>query len=714
MEKFYQAAQFGALLPKGEFFGALIKTHNQQANGLFKLFYYAKNFDVFQRCVSWARMNVNEAMFVYALDLAVTHRNDLQYLVLPSIYEIFPQNFFNSKFVYQAEKFNYDVWSKLVMYEKEFKDFLYKDYANQFKNLDNHHYFYTKDWKMWQWWKMMGLGQHWYTDDRVFLRNTNGQLFEKDTKYQEVLRDVKVFYMPVDYTRDIDIFNDETKLSYFTEDLELNTFWYNFNMDYAFFLDSKTFGLNKDRRGEQWLYVVRQLLARYYQERLSNGLGEIPDFNFFGQIEDGYDPQLTYYNGIGYSYRKNYYEVAEGGDPKLYNKIIGFFKRVDDVITSGYYKTYEGTVVDLRKPFNIELIGNVMQGNADVFDQFFLRSWYMYTHMYFSDVEAQDTEVFPNVLLNFETMLRDPLFYIVHKKISNVYYQFYYYVTPYTQQELLLPGVTVKDVKVSDLVTYFDLVDFDVTNLLNDKMTFVDGEFVWDKTLLARQVRLNHKPFNIELTVQSEKPQRVVVRTFLAPKFDEFGRVISVADNRENFVELDAFVYNLNAGVNVMKRNSKYFQFTTEDSTTYTELYKTVMLAYEGKFEYTMDYQQQEYCNFPDRLILPRGWSKGMPMQFFFFVSAYTGQNYEGGSSTTGQNYENVRECTLGTGVRYVDQRPLGYPLERVINKSEFHVPNMFFKHVKVYHNDVFAKFYSKNEYMEKFDYKEKQYNQFA
>ncbi|GBP03143.1 Arylphorin subunit C223, partial [Eumeta japonica] len=218
-------------------------------------------------------------------------------------------------------------------------------------------------------------------------------------------------------------------------------------------------------------------------------------------------------------------------------------------------------------------------------------------------------------------MMRDPLFYMFYKRIASVYYQFFYYIKPYTHEELLFPGVTIKNVKVSELVTYFDLVDFDVTNLLNDKMTFVDGEFVWDKTLLARQMRLNHKPFDFTFTIESDKAQKVVIRTFLGPKYDEFGRVISLTENRQNFMELDAFIYTLKAGVNEFKRLSKDFFWTTEDRTTYTELVQIChVLAFEGKYEFPLDISEP-HCGFPDRLILPRGWAKGMPMQLFFYVT---------------------------------------------------------------------------------------------
>ncbi|XP_065355771.1 arylphorin subunit C223-like isoform X2 [Calliphora vicina] len=697
MEKFYEAYKHDAILPKGEFFGALVKTHLKQAYGLFEFFYYAKNWEVFQSNVAWARMHCNEGMFVYALTLAVIHRDDFHGLILPSIYEIFPQYFFNSKFVYEAEKFDYDVWSKYIMYEKEYKDILYKDYSTFYKNHDNHYYYYfTKDFKTYQWWKMMGLGEHWYSEEHFMLREN---MDAKDSKYLEIFEGTKMFFMPVDYTRDIEFYNKESALSYFTEDVGFNAYWYYLNMDYAFFLDGETYGLNKDRRGEYWLYNVRQLLSRYYMERLSHGFGEIPAFSFIDTIEYGYNPQLVYHNGVGFSYRKNYYEVESFGKFDYYYKVMDFFNRLDEIITKGVYVTYEGKTIDLRKPESIEYIGSIMQGNVDTFDKYFFKYWYMFAHMYFGDVNTHDFEVYPHIFLNYETMMRDPMFYMFYKKIASVYFQFFNYVKPYTHEELLFPGVTIKDVKVSELVTYFDLVDFDVTNLMNDKMTFVDGQFVWDKTLLARQMRLNHKPFDFDFVIESDKAQKVVIRTYLGPKYDEFGRVISLTENRENFMELDSFFYTLKSGVNEFKRYSKDFYWTVEDRTTYTELYKYVMLAFEGKYDFPLDISEP-HCGFPDRLVLPHGWYKGMPMQFFFYVTPFTAE-YEQFST-----YDYSYACGIGSGVRYIDEMPFGYPFDREIDEYEFFVPNMYFKDVKIFHKDTFEKYFEhKYEKLGHFDH---------
>jgi hypothetical protein len=517
--------------------------------------------------------------------------------------------------------------------------------------------------------------------------------------FKSMFDGLKAFWMPVDYTRDIDMYNDHSVLSYFTEDLEWNSYWYYLNMDYSFFLDGKTFGLNKDRRGEFWLYNVQTLIARYYMERLSHGFGEIPEFYWMGEIEYGYNPHLISYSGVGYSYRQNYYDVETYANLDMFNKIHHTCQRIHDVIDLGYYKMNDGTIVDLRKPNAIEYIGNLLQGNIDVFDKYFFNYWYMLFNMYTSHVDYYDFEVLPHVSLNFETMMRDPLFYMLHKKISYVYFQFMDHLDSYTKEELLFPGVQFKDVHVSELATYFDLVDIDVTNLLNDKMHFVDGKFVWDKTLLARQMRLNHKPFTFDYEIESDKAQKVVIRTYLAPKYDEFGRVIATADNRENFFILDKYIFELNAGKNVIKRSSDDFFWTRNDHTTYTELYHYIMMAYEGKYEFPLA-ESEPHCTFPDRLILPRGWENGMPMQLFFMVTPYVSSHEQF------SNFDHSYSCGIGSGTRYVDDLPFFYPFDREIDEFDFYVPNMYFKDVKIYHYNTFET-YMHHEYKNhgKFDY---------
>lgn len=95
-------------------------------------------------------------------------------------------------------------------------------------------------------------------------------------------------------------------LSYFTEDVGLNAYYYYFNMDYPFWLGGEEFGLQKDRRGELFYWVHKQLLSRYYMERLSHGYGSIPVFDWEEVVKTGYVPSMRYPNGLEFPVRPAY------------------------------------------------------------------------------------------------------------------------------------------------------------------------------------------------------------------------------------------------------------------------------------------------------------------------------------------------------------------------------------------------------------------------
>lgn len=63
---------------------------------LFRVFYYAPDLLEFTSIANWALNRVNEYQFFSALDFAVTHRADTQYVGHRHPYRIFPELFFTS------------------------------------------------------------------------------------------------------------------------------------------------------------------------------------------------------------------------------------------------------------------------------------------------------------------------------------------------------------------------------------------------------------------------------------------------------------------------------------------------------------------------------------------------------------------------------------------------------------------------------------------
>lgn len=140
----------------------------------------------------------------------------------------------------------------------------------------------------------------------------------------------------------------EQSLSYFTEDVGLNSFYYYYNIYYPFWLGGEDFDYRNDRRGEVYYFVYQQLLARYYLERLSNGFGEIKWFNWDVPFETGYYPSLRYPNGLEFPNRPNYARLSEyfynygqawsfrGKYGYSYTLVQDYERRIRDAIDRGF------------------------------------------------------------------------------------------------------------------------------------------------------------------------------------------------------------------------------------------------------------------------------------------------------------------------------------------------------------------------------------------
>lgn len=110
----------------------------------------------------------------------------------------------------------------------------------------------------------------------------------------------------------------------------------------------------------------------------------------------------------------------------------------------------------------------------------------------------------------------------------------------YTNETLMFPGVHIQSVRVDKLVTYFD----NFKSMLNNGLPIRSQQEAESMLILARQPRLNHKPFTYYIDVVSDTAVTGTVRIFLGPKYDSHGVEIELGDNYQNFMELDQFTVN--------------------------------------------------------------------------------------------------------------------------------------------------------------------------
>uniref|UniRef100_A0A2M4AHT9 Putative hexamerin-1.1 n=1 Tax=Anopheles triannulatus TaxID=58253 RepID=A0A2M4AHT9_9DIPT len=471
-------------------------------------------------------------------------------------------------------------------------------------------------------------------------------------------------------------FYGEGSLSYFTEDVGLNAYYYYFMMDYAPFLGGDTVGLNKDRRGELYLYMHQQLLARYYLERNSNGLGPIQELTWESPIATGYYPMLSYWNGVPFRARENNF-LWRPYDPVKLGGMKAHEERIRQAIDRGYVETRDGQRIDLRRPEAIDIVGNLVSGSVDSVNADYYKMIETTARMVLAqgDYYGSVGEVWPGPLMHYETSMRDPAFYQFYQRLLSFYWDFKSYLPPYTTTQLAFDGVEIRSVTVDRLVTFFEPYDADISNGLG--YDYGGERSTWNFTVMARKDRLNHKPFSYVLNVSSQFSGKGIVRMYMGPRMYGLGQLQYM---KKFFVEMDQYAVELVAGENQIKRNTRDFYYDIRDRTTYSELYRRIMKAYRGEEQFVLD-MSEVHCGWPDRLLLPKGQPNGYPMSFFFIITPFTPPKVSQFST-----FDATYTCGTGSGSKYIDELPFGFPFDREIDFSSFATKNMIFTDVSVFH----------------------------
>lgn len=91
-------------LHQGALFSCFHETDLEEATELYKILYTAKDFDELINLAKQARSFVNEGLFVYAVSVAILHRDDCKGIVIPPIEEVFPDRFVPAETVNLAIK----------------------------------------------------------------------------------------------------------------------------------------------------------------------------------------------------------------------------------------------------------------------------------------------------------------------------------------------------------------------------------------------------------------------------------------------------------------------------------------------------------------------------------------------------------------------------------------------------------------------------------
>lgn len=468
--------------------------------------------------------------------------------------------------------------------------------------------------------------------------------------------------------------NLEHKLAYLREDIGWNAMYYNWQTEYPFWMPGPDFNLTKDRRGELYLFQMRQLLSRYNLERLSNDLDEIPELNFYKPIAYGYNPLLTYVNGIVFPEREDQhvcYVTENYASIELLNSIEMRFRNAIDT-ASFKSEEYLGQAI-AGKP---NAADNSYFGNVDRLIRQIVES------------TVNNRNVVPSSLSHYATSLRDPVFYSVLKRLMKIKWHYHDALPYYTQRDVEFPGIRIEAIDCDKLVTYFDEFDADISNAVDvdydyhqksdlQKFGRISRFGGHDFVIKSRQQRLNHLPFTLSMIVEADYDATGVVRIYLGPKSNANGNMITNAENRKYWHLLDSFRFDFVGGRNVLARDSRHMTNYVKDRTIYFEQYRTLMKVTKGHMPLKLN--MSEANGMPNRLMLPKGTKGGWPAHMFVIISPFVAPQTEHG-------FDAEIPIGIGSGARYVDAMPFDFPFDRKADASAWDAPNLKFKDVSIFH----------------------------
>lgn len=291
----------------------------------------------------------------------------------------------------------------------------------------------------------------------------------------------------------------------------------------------------------------------------------------------------------------------------------------------------------------------------------------------------------PTALDMYTTCLRDPVFWRLMKRVTDITVLFKKMLPKYTRDEFDFPGVKVDKITTDKLVTFMDEYDMDITNAVYlDEVEMKKKKS--DMTFVARTRRLNHQDFKINIDVTSDKTVDSVVRIFIGPKYDCMGRLLKVNDKRYDMVEIDTFLWKLETGKNTIVRDSKEMHGVIEQRPWTRDMleHNTGNLGTVFKNVDVESWWYKTRVGFPHRLLLPLGRLGGFPLQMFVIVTPV-----KTGLTVPTVDINIMKERKMCRWSMCFDTMPLGFPFDRKIDTTQFFTQNMKFHDIMVYRKDM-------------------------
>ncbi|KAH8355602.1 hypothetical protein KR200_002639, partial [Drosophila serrata] len=221
MTWFYEAFNLGKLLPREASFNPLNADHYEQTLGLYNFFYNTRDWYTLWQNICWARMYMNPGIFVQALTQVLLKREDYQALIMPKVYELWPETYHDAVTVSKARKFNFaNFWSR----QENERDIMIEEVHPQ---------------------EMEPL-------------SLKGGPLRNSHEWLQAMADVNILRIKENHQKSIN------KLQHLLEDIGWQSYWYYLNMGIVLAKEEEE---SHDQLQKWWYYQLSQILARYKLER---------------------------------------------------------------------------------------------------------------------------------------------------------------------------------------------------------------------------------------------------------------------------------------------------------------------------------------------------------------------------------------------------------------------------------------------------------------
>lgn len=195
--------------------------------------------------------------------------------------------------------------------------------------------------------------------------------------------------------------------------------------------------------------------------------------------------------------------------------------------------TPQGVFISLYQPNGINIFGELIEGTGHSINPRYYGAFAQVAKQVRGNAPEFNNiyEYSPSVLEVAFTAVRDPIFYQLYSKILEFFHYYQEALPAYQFNDVVVPGVKIENVDVSELYTYFSDYEIDVSNVIPQ--------------LVGHHNQQDHRPYP---TVMAHVTQP----NCLGPKYDYDGVPININAHRHFFYELNQFVYDCKLTLAIM------------------------------------------------------------------------------------------------------------------------------------------------------------------